>query len=51
MATIWVVAVVEFVRMDKAPLILSFGIGFDPLVGELTFQRLVVSRIAALLHV
>ena len=51
MATIWVVAVVEFVRMDKAPLILSFGIGFHPLVGELAFQGLIIGRVAALLHV
>ncbi len=43
----WVIAVVKFVRVDETALVLVLGIGFDPLVRELTFERLIVCRIAS----
>lgn len=43
----WVIAVVKFVRVDKTALVFVLGIGFDPLVRELTFKRLIVCWIAS----
>ena len=46
-ATHWIIAVVKFVRVDKAALVLVLCIGLNPLVGELTFERLIVCWIAS----
>ena len=37
-----IIAVVKFVGVDETALVLVLSIGFDPLVRELTFERLIV---------
>ena len=51
MATVRVVTVVKFVRINKRALVLVFGIGLKELVCEVASQRLIVHRTAALLHI
>ena len=50
-ATIRVVSIVKFVRVDEVALILVLSVGLHKLSGERAIDRLIVSRVAALLHV
>lgn len=47
----WIVTVFEFVRIDKVTLILVLVISLRELGRERSFDRLIVSRVAALMHV
>ena len=50
-ATIRVVPIVKFVRVDEVTLILVLCVGLHKLGGERAIDRLIVSRVAAFLHV